>query len=168
MENLFGYHNVHILKIPPYKGKEKEEEKRTYWCCSSSLQSQEDTRRYSYSHHLCMFHCLHTGMDDSHQCLTESNKNRLYSTIFNGLGDKVVVHDSTLKTFPLPDELNILVKVVLKLTDGAVFSFKASYAGTSVVVHSVNTHSIVFTRARITVINIWRKKTKKKRLSQLK
>ena len=26
VENLFGYHSVHILKIPPEKGKEKEEE----------------------------------------------------------------------------------------------------------------------------------------------
>ena len=48
----------------------------------------------------------------------------------------------------------MLIKVVLKLTDVAVFPFKASYAGTSVVVHSVNTYSIVFTRAEMTVINI--------------
>ena len=58
----------------------------------------------------------------------------------------------------------MLIKVVLTLTDGAVFPFKARYAGTSVVVHSVNTYSIVFTRAEITVINIW-SGTKKKILN---
>ena len=65
-----------------------------------------------------------------------------------------IVHNSTLKTFQLTDELNILIKVVLILTSGAVLSFKARCASASVVVHTVNTCSIVFTRAGITVINI--------------
>ena len=46
-------------------------------------------------------------------------------------------------------------RLVLELTDGAVLSFKSRHASASVLVHSVNTCSIVFTRVGITVINIW-------------
>ena len=47
---------------------------------------------------------------------------------------KRIVHNSTLKTFQLTDELN---KVVLMLTSGAVLSFKARRASASVVVQTV-------------------------------
>ena len=49
----------------------------------------------------------------------------------------------------------IIILYIQELTDGAVLSFIARNASESVVVHSINTCSVVFTWAGITFISIW-------------
>ena len=49
----------------------------------------------------------------------------------------------------------IIILYIQELTDGAVLSFIARNASAGVVVHSINTCSVVVTWAGITVISIW-------------
>ena len=49
----------------------------------------------------------------------------------------------------------IIILYIQELTEGAVLSFIARNASARVVVHSINTYSVVFTWAGITVISIW-------------
>ena len=49
----------------------------------------------------------------------------------------------------------IIILYIQELTEGEVLSFIARNASAGVVVHSINTCSVVFTWAGITVISIW-------------
>ena len=46
---------------------------KTYYLSNSFLQSQARKRSCSHSLRLYMFHCLDTGLDNSHQCLKKKN-----------------------------------------------------------------------------------------------
>ena len=123
-------------------------------------------REYSYLFALCTFHCLHTGSDNIHHCLKRTKMRRsilwfvcrfwlLKVDACIMLVKRYFAIELPTKDFCKKASL-LLCTLIKELTDGAVLSFIASRESASVVVHSFNTRSIVFTWAGITVvISIW-------------
>ena len=78
-------------------------------------------RKYSYSHHLYMFHCLNTGKDDNHRCLKTTKKKRTEEKKkkkerererdnFEKSNGQTLKYDyCNLKMFPLTSELKQVI-----------------------------------------------------------